>query len=437
MGANAPSPRDIFQLGPWPGGINNVAREDSLTPRELREATNVDVVSGGKLETRDGYDRVVVVDGARSLWGDGDYAFYAVGTTLYELLEGADSQPRFTSLHPTNALCYARTGPYTYFSDSVAVRRYSGITQSVLPAAPQAPMTAPTAVSSGVGGLVAGQYMVAITFVRSSGEESVPSETTVVDVAEGEAISLSSIPLPVDADITGRLVYVSDPNEPILYLRRSLPPAATSLSIGRTAPGRALRAEFLSPLPAGHILAFYAGRLWSAVNNVIYGSEPWQYGVSDLLNSSLTYPKKIAMMAPIADGTDLAGMYIASGSRTYFVEGSMPKANRIVYPHGVVPGSMAMVPAASFDPQLQLGTELVPVWLAKNGVMCIGAAGGRVIPITEGRFVTDIYSRAAALYRQTAGAPQYMVSAPAGTASAAAASDVMTVTIVRNGIQDP
>lgn len=433
-----PPPSDLVQFGPWPLGMNNVAREDSLGTNELRNALNVDIVKQGKIETRAGYTSFIEVANARSLWGDGDYAFYAVGANLYEL-QDEGSALRYTGLNPTQDVCYARTGPYTYFSDGSTLRIFDGTTLTVSAATPEAPGSAPVVTASATGGWNAGQYLVAATFVRASGEESVASEATSIDLTAGQGLTVSSIPQPVGADIIGVRIYVSDPNEPILYYRRAAAVGVTSLNVAKTAAGRALRGEFQSPMPAGHALLFFAGRLWTAVDNVLYYSEPFQYGVTDRLANTVTYPRKLALVAAVADGAPGAGLYIASGTRTYFISHSSPeqKAGRIVYPHGVVPGSLAMVPASSFDPRLDLGTDLAPVWLAKNGVICIGAADGRVVPMTEGRCVTDIYSRAAALYRQTAGANQYMVSAPPGATAVGRASDVMEVTVVRNGITDP
>ena len=77
-----------------------------------------------------------------------------------------------------------------------------------------------------------------------------------VDVAEGGGIGLTFA-----AGTGNKLVYCTTQNGDVLYLAASLPEAITSytLAIRRSAACR--RSRNLAPLPTGHIVRYWRGRL--------------------------------------------------------------------------------------------------------------------------------------------------------------------------------
>ena len=130
-----------------------------------------------------------------------------------------------------------------------------------------------------------------------------------------------------------------------------------------------------------------------------------------------------------------AGVYVAAGERTYFLAGSRPDATQqvISYPYGAVPGTGVTTDGARF------GTEFagrIAAWMSKNGVFCLGLPGGRVQTLTEGRLALPEYSAGASLLRDHDGIRQWIMSLKgAGTAAALGATDSVTATVTRNGIE--
>ena len=78
-----PSDRDLVALGPFPGGVNNVARETSVPARSLREAINVNLSDDGKLRRREGYTLLESLPNASSIIGAGRRGFILAGSDLH------------------------------------------------------------------------------------------------------------------------------------------------------------------------------------------------------------------------------------------------------------------------------------------------------------------------------------------------------------------
>jgi hypothetical protein len=67
-------------------------------------------------------------------------------------------------------------------------------------------------------------------------------------------------------------------------------------------------------------------------------------------------------------------------------------------------------------------------------VLCVGAPGGRVQPLTEGRFVTAIHERAAGLFRERNGIRQLVMTGISTVDQPLATADTPVTTTVQNGL---
>ena len=132
------------------------------------------------------------------------------------------------------------------------------------------------------------------------------------------------------------------------------------------------------------------------------------------------------------------GFFVGQESKVYFVTGDRPDDLRLSekYPAGMVEGTLQMVPGAKL-PFEQPPTEPVPVWLATNGVVCVGLPSGEVAPLSEGRYVAAVGKTGAGAFLQRDGESRYIATTEAPDENVFAARDEVTYEVVRNGIVLP
>jgi hypothetical protein len=281
-----------------------------------------------------------------------------------------------------------------------------------------------------LGGLSAGTYQLAVTFLTAAGEESGASLAAMVDVPEGGGVQCDAIPQPPDASYRVRL-YLSGANGDVLHFARDLAAGMTSVLLGVTRAGKVLETQFLEPMPPGHIVRWFNGRLYVAVDNVLVWSEAMRYGLTRLAHNRAGFQKRLDLLEPVGAGDEGAGIYVASADRTYFLGGTDPKAfsNRIAYPHGAVPGTALRVPANVFG--VQSSTEVV-YWLARNGVGCLGLPGGTVMPLRENQVIGPSADSGASLYRDVNGLRQVITTLVGAQERGLALGDKLNCTVIRH-----
>jgi hypothetical protein len=388
--------KELIPVGPFPAGVDNLNAETSLTRSAdgkrvvaFREGVNVDLSRVGWPRRRSGYGRVIEGTRVHSLWAGGHFPYFlfADGATLKAANTGGAPFDVRTGLAPRE-ISYAIPHDRVYCTNGQQ-------TWCVLPdgtSAPwgvESPAGQPECAASSDGGLDAGTYQVAITYLDAVGEESGTGLATVVVIPGNPAardqggIALANIPQPLDASVMRVRVYVSQTNGDVLYQARDLPVGQTSAQIGVGNRGRPLATQFLVPMPAGQIVRYLGGRLYVATGNTQRWSESLRYGLTQPSRNVRRIGARIDMMEPVGEGGDSPGMYVSDHKRTYWIAGADPalQSPKIRYPYGAVPGTSIVVPANVFGLET---TEPVAYWLARNGVACLGLPGGTVLPLKPG-----------------------------------------------------
>lgn len=403
---------ELDPIGPWPSGINNLADEGALPRGALREAVNVDLSPQGRPRRRPGYQSAYTGTLVHSAWSNpllGSLALFVDDGQLMALRLGgtADSLGVTVGNAP---LSFALIADRVYFSN----RFTSGMLTLDLEAhawSPEQPDGQPTLAAVTGYSLDVGLYQLAVTFVDKLGRESGSSLAAAVQVEQGGGITLDAIPQPQDlAQAQAIHVYLTGPNDAALKLSDVLPIGVTDLVIGQAAHGRNLATQLLLPLPAGHIVRGHNGRQFVAVDDEILWSEPMRYGLYNPVSNRLRgLPGRVQMMEPVGDGSAGAGVYVASGERTVFLAGADPASyTRVpVRSTGAVPGTSIRVPGTAMG--LQTSDDVL-VWLAQDGIYCIGLPGGQVVALKEGEAVTDGADSGATLFRKEAGAQRLITT---------------------------
>jgi len=415
----------------FPGGVNNVFREDSLPDEQLRKAVNVDLLPGGKLRRRSGYTRRLDLSDARSgayflgslyLANQGD--FIRVDLNDY-------STDVIANVSPVAYLSYAEQAGNLFVSDGVSQAFRVTSAGDVVSWSSEQPSGQPSLASDSPGGLPEGMYQVAITYLRGS-EESGTTQAAEVTLSSPGKIEVTDIPAPADPSITHVRVYVSHTNGEVLYAHSKLAPGVSSFSISSLPAGKALETQFLDPLPAGHIVAAYKGRIFTAVGHDLWYSEPFRYGLCRVSQNFISFDSRVNMVRPVE-----SGIYIGTEKRTIFLSGPSPMEFRVLGVHyaGVIEGTDTSVPSSvfAFD---SLNTGNVAVWWSKSGSFIVGLASGQVIPLRDGELAVPDFVRGNTMLREKDGVRSIVsvLQQPMSDHSALVSHDQVTAEVHRNGI---
>lgn len=365
----------------------------------VRDATNLDVTTEGILRTREGHAAEPRVAGSRcrSLFSTPAFMLHADGATLKRTTTGGSAavadiqygQPVTYAVLPDGSVA---------FSDGATIGKVGSSGPAVrlsLPA-PGSPALAPAA----NGLLKGGRYLVAVTWVSLTGEESAPSLPVAVEVADGQGIALSGIPPSGPAGALALRIYCSHTDESALFEAAFIAVGVTSARIDSAPSGPFLETLFEAPFPACSVLAFAAGRLLGFRGNALYWSEPFRPGVFRPASNFLQFAHPGAVIVPTQDGVYVGTLGPNGEGEVGFLSGfdfgSQPY--RMVTPYGAYPGTLAALPNST-----------QAVWASPRGFVVVDASG-QVSNISQERVVFPGATRGGSLVREKNGVRQIISS---------------------------
>lgn len=422
----------LISLGPWPTGANNLALETSVPRRSFRRGINVDVTDDGKVVRRDGATLAFEGDDLHSLFGYGRRGFFVEAGTLFgfEVIDGTETEPLalYEGLAPHVRLAHCMIEPYIFVSDGTTNLRIDADNNVAPWAVPTAPDPGAQVLPTG-GTLQAGRYHVAVAYKNGSGEEGPLSGTRTVDLAEGQALAVSLTH--THAGLRSA-VYMTKANGTELLHLATVPHGTPAVNVFSPRLGRPSPTLNLDPMPPARFAALWNGRLLTAADRFVQWSEPNHYSLTHLAYDYLELAQPITGLAA---GESATGFFVGQEDRTYFVSGADPADAALVvaYPAGMVPGTVTMIPGARLPLENPPVTP-VPMWLASNGVFCVGMQDGTVFPLTETRYAARTGQEGAALFMQKAGRSKFVTTVRDPQENTFAMSDQFTAEVVRNGI---
>lgn len=422
------SDKGLIGAGPWPLGMDNQSKEGALPADEngnlvaLRDALNVDIDAQGFVRRREGFDLAVAGSLCHSGWSNElvPFGLYVDDGELIAIFEDASTENLGFTVG-NQPLSYALINDRVFFTNPVV----SGIVTMDLQVhawGPADPAGQPDAAAVSGFGLDPGQYQVAVTFTDLLGRESGSTLAVVVNVAAGQGIELTNIPLPADMVATPTVnLYVTDANDQVLRLYTSIPAGMRTLVITQQAQRRTLRTQFLTTMPAGSIVAELNGIQYVAVGNLLRWSPTMRYGLTNFQKNVIHFADGIDMLMPVGAGGGGAGLFVGSGKRVIWLGGTDPtKFNRkIASGAGVVAGSGIYVRGEVLGMD---NVEDVPVWLSKKGYWCVGREGGGITAIKAAALIDDATS-AAAMFREVDGIQQLVATIKGGRGQGLAVVD--------------
>lgn len=391
-------------------GVVNQGPESALKPNVLREAVDVDLTANLKVRSRAGYSQPVISTTlGHSFFADDrlPFALFVDGDTLFAFHPDERAEALRSGLAPGMPLSYVVINDGVYWSNG-AQRGFVTVELETLDWACPNPHGQPTLSPLPNGSFGPGRVQAAVTYLDARGRESGTVMAADLERAAAGGIRVSNIPVPADPAVAKVRIYLSNGNDPVLYLHATLTPGVTQYDALDPPRGRKLATQHLHPLPPGHIVRELNGRQFVAVDRRILWSPALRYGLFDPSRDWVALPKRIDLMEPVGAGTPGAGLWVASGSKTYFLGGSDPRqfAQTIKSPYGAVPGSAALTPATAWGLEFE---DMVPSWLSRAGFFCIGLPGGQLKTFDKAA-VNAVGERGAALFREENGERQVIVA---------------------------
>ena len=363
-------------LSPWHLGIDHISSDTNLPMGAVRDAINVDIDRSGTIQSRAGYYRALALAGAHSVWTSEARNSYCVSGGVLQSLSFQDGSLSATPLPYTleadlplsyqdlngEVVCANRSEILRIRADNTVVRL--GVEDPSPPA---------LAVSAGVGGLDAGRYGVAVTFLRGV-EESGLSGAAWLDVSAGDGLSVV-LPQPSESDVTGIRIYRTGANGDVFYRAVDAPTGASPYVVGAGVLGRQTDTRFMVRMPGGHILRYWKGRLLCARGKNLLFSEPLRYGIFTPSENFVQFPHRILMVQP-AEG----GVFVGTKSGVTFLRGTTP-SEWVAYNTGgeaPVAGTDIRIETSILKEDRDYGGAYAALWLAGNGFV-VGTHDGNLV----------------------------------------------------------
>ena len=412
-------------------GINNVDSADMLADgeegSELRAAKNVDIDNKHGISRRSGFTKKYSGTNCHSLFSNKSVTLFVEDGVLKELNSDYTATTIQTGMARFGRVAYQDINGAIYFTDGNVTGVYNDGT--LLPMGIPIPPQKPVLVSS-TGILPAGRYGVLFTCADDTGLESGATNATYVDVDDSGAITVTGIPATYP-DASQLNIYVTRPDGAEFYKYSGVAFGTASVSITSLPQGAICRTRFKHQMPAGHMMAYHQQRLYVAVDNTVYYSEPYNYGLTDLTKNFIMLPGRVTLMA-----TEPQGMFLsAKGDKTYHVSGQDPDQFSMV-----VKADYAAIEntAARIDQEVLgeggAGGESW-IWASERG-LCAGIIGGSMRNLTKNKYANMTGSIGSAIYRQKDGISQYIgfIHSDDKEANNIYTSDIATAEIRRNGV---
>lgn len=396
------------KLPRFAGGMNMLAPDFAVPQGHVRDITNMDVIPGGALRTREGHATLPIVAGDRchSLYAAPGFMLHADGAELKRTTRGGVTTVASVQLGSPITYTMMPDGAVAFSDGASAIGKVfaTGPAVRLSIQAPGSPRLTP--VENGL--LRAGRYTLALVWLGVDGEESPPSLPAAVDLLDGQGITITGIPVTPPPGAVAVRVYCSHANEASLFEAASLGVGVSTTRIDSPPDGPFLETLFEAPFPACSVIAMVAGRLVGFRGTTLYWSEPFRPGVFRPSTNFLQFPQPGSLIAPTLDGVYVGTLGENGDGEVLFLSGFEfgGQQNRQVTPYGAYPGTTVSMPNAPM-----VG------WASPRGFV-LAEPSGQVTNISQDKVVFPGASRGAAVVREKDGVRQLIASlAPSGANS--------------------
>lgn len=137
--------------------------------------------------------------------------------------------------------------------------------------------------------------------------------------------------------------------------------------------------HFSGPVSGNHIAEFF-GRMLIAKDNVLWWSEPYNFGLYDMAGSFVQFYTKIIMFAPV----DM-GLFLSTEKNTYFLTGRDPKQWQVKKVAGYPAIEWTNIRVEAADIGAELSGQYV-VWASCEGAI-LGMPDGNIVNLNKRKVI--------------------------------------------------
>lgn len=395
----------MLRIGPFPGGMNNRAKDGALPDGTARNIVNADIDAQGKAKRRQGITKVSGGMSCHSGFSCPAGSFFVdqgsllkfTPTGTMHLISGIQGEVAYLWL---NSTLYLTDGVKNWMVEDGVAKQWG----MDVPAAPILGTTG--------GSLPPGRYLAAVSYVDADGLESGASR--VVD------IQLSATRGIVFQGLSGKptRLYLSTANGTEMYLAGETAGGHFPVTGNWYEGGNTLDLLQVSPPPPGRMLAAYAGRIYIAdANGFAWYSEPFGYSHFRLADSFLLWPGPVTLMEPVT-----GGIFFATDKQTWFYAGTPEDGFQIIekFDYGAIRGTSVRNRDGSV------------YWQSTRG-MIIATPDGEARNVQEANVAPGSATAGSAVIAERDGLRQFITSLQQPTASPLAATSWIDAEIIRRG----
>ena len=400
-------------------GINDQAAQHSVPTGEgevdLTAAINVDIDRYKKLFRRQGFTAVYNGTNIRCLTPFEGGLMFADGAELKHRSSTGVVNTVHSLLAQTDTICMAEVNGDMVVSDGQEIWTVApDLSYRILGVNP--PATEPNVSASSGGSVPQGVYLVAVTMISATGEESGAPFVTEVELTDRGSIQVSNMPNSEGSVKKNVYVGVGDS----LFLEATV--SGASVTISSLVGGRVLQFQHKTRTPPGTHMVHTKGRLFIADGNVLWYSEPLDYGKCDMRSGFIVFPEPITMLTE--------RLFIATDSNTYLLRGDNP--DQLVLLEILKYGTPKTKAAEVEGSYLGDTGGRVEVWQSNRGI-CIGAEDGSIVNITDKKVAMPKYDNAATIFRRDRGINQVIATGrKSGNIDSGRMRSEFTVTVIKN-----
>lgn len=382
--------QSALELGPWPAGMNNRQAPYSLPEGAVADALNGDFDTLGRFSRRAGFERVAPMQRAHSAFSARGAAYMVDG---HELIQWVPGGRQFLAQVSGEPMSFVEHNGVVYWTDGVSTGRIvDGVAKSWGVTAPGDTFW----LTSDDTSSHPGDVTVAVSFLRADGVESGLSPAKQHRSAPGAAITVGSLPLTDDPDVTHVNIYAG--NGEAMYLEQIVPVGTQIVSFALKGEGKPAEQRRLDPPPPGSDLVLFKGRIFIAAGKFVFYTDPFRPEHADLMGGYIPFESDVELMAPVEDG-----LYVAAGATTFFWGTDPDKFEaQTVLNYGAVPGTRVKVPNTAQT-----------MWMSVRGAV-IGDREGKAGNVQEANVSPGVAAtgRGAAMIRERRGLRQFVAVSP-------------------------
>lgn len=400
-------------------GINDQAAKNSVPSEEgavdLTAAINVDIDRYKTLFRRQGFTSVYSGTNVRCLTPFEGGLMFADGAALKHRSSTGVVTTVHNALAQTDTICMTDVNGSMVVSDGQEIWTVTpDLSYQILGVNP--PATEPNVSEASGGSVPQGLYLVAVTMVSETGEESGAPFVTEVELTSKGSIQVSNIPNTEGSVKKNIYVGMGD----ALFHEATV--SGSSATIRNLVGGRALQFQHKTRMPPGTHVVHAKGRLFVADGNVLWYSEPLDYGKCDMRSGFIVFPEDITML------TDK--LFVATASSTYWLRGDNPDQLVLmeILKYGTPKTQAVSVEGSYFG---DAGGR-VQVWQSNRGI-CVGDDDGSITNVTDKKVAMPKYDSAATVFRRDRGINQVIATGRKnGNIDSGRMRSEFTVTVIKN-----